>query len=342
MHTFLSELESIANEWPKVGTVHQLGTVQQAHFQATLLGFSLGNPSPQAPTLGIIGGIHGLERIGCEVALALQQQLLARAQWDEALQEQLSKIRLYFFPVVNPSGVIHHTRCNPNGVDLMRNAPVESAQASLLVGGHHHSRHLPWFRGNPPHTESTMEPELKSLFDFVQGNIQQSPCSILLDLHSGFGLHDQLWFPFAYTRSPFPDLTKIIALKTLLDSTLPHHVYQFEPQAKHYCTHGDLWDYLLIKKHEAPHRSEQTFLPITLEMGSWSWVKKNPLQLFSFLGPFNPIKPHRKRRILRRHIPLVDFMMSAVQSHPKWTQRLISAQEQSHYLNLWYPSSGTP
>jgi hypothetical protein len=181
-----------------------------------------------------------------------------------------------------------------------------------------------------------MEPELQALHQFVKSNTEQSPCSIILDLHSGFGLNDQLWFPYAYTASPFPELNKVIALKRLLDATLPHHVYQFEPQAKHYCTHGDLWDYLLLNKFEEPHRKNATFLPITLEMGSWSWVKKNPLQLFSFLGAFNPVKPHRKRRILRRHIPLFDFFMSAVQSHARWTGAEVSKTEEAHYLDLWY------
>jgi hypothetical protein len=54
-------------------------------------------------------------------------------------------------------------------------------------------------------------------------------------------------------------------------------------------------------------------------MGSWLWVKKNPRQLFSRLGSFNPIKPHRLRRILRRHTALIDFLHRAVASRDPWT-----------------------
>lgn len=34
---------------------------------------------------------------------------------------------------------------------------------------------------------------------------------------------------------------------------------------------------------------------------------KNPRQLFSRHGMFNPIKAHRIKRVLRRHADLLDF-----------------------------------
>ena len=54
------------------------------------------------------------------------------------------------------------------------------------------------------------------------------------------------------------------------------------------------------------------FLPWTLEMGSWAWVRKNPLQVFQALGFFNPIKPHRYARTMRRHARLVEFLWSVL------------------------------
>ena len=42
-----------------------------------------------------------------------------------------------------------------------------------------------------------------------------------------------------------------------------------------------------------------------MEMGSWTWVKKNPRQFFSLLGIFNPLIQHRQLRVLRRHLPLL-------------------------------------
>ncbi len=44
---------------------------------------TLGSDDPQAPCLGIFGGIHGLERIGTQVILSYMRSLIARLQWDE-------------------------------------------------------------------------------------------------------------------------------------------------------------------------------------------------------------------------------------------------------------------
>jgi hypothetical protein len=60
------------------------------------------------------------------------------------------------------------------------------------------------------------------------------------------------------------------------------------------------------------------FLPLTLEMGSWLWVKKNPRQLFSREGIFNPLIAHRQQRVLRRHLPLLDFTLRAAAASARW------------------------
>ncbi len=267
------------------------------------------------PVLGITGGIHGLERIGTWVALSFLQYLDSRIPWDPSLEFQLDRMRVFIVPLVNPVGMERFTRCNGNGVDLMRNAPVEADHASPLVGGQRFSRALPWYRGNPEQTFEGMEPEARALLRFCEHQLERAPRSILLDLHSGFGLQDQLWYPYAKSKEPFPDLKEVLELKALLDRVLPHHIYRFEPQSKHYTTHGDLWDYLYDSRRRASPEAG-TLIPITLEMGSWNWVKKNPVQLLSYLGPYNPIKPHRLKRTLRRHLPLLDFLMRVLTRHP--------------------------
>ena len=95
----------------------------------------------------------------------------------------------------------------------------------------------------------------------------------------------------------------------------PQHRYLFEPQSHQYLTHGDLWDHLYLQACTEPAR---TFLPLTLEMGSWLWVKKNPRQLFSRQGMFNPLIEHRRQRVLRRHMAGLDFMARAASSHARW------------------------
>ena len=66
------------------------------------------------------------------------------------------------------------------------------------------------------------------------------------------------------------------------------------------------------------------FIPWTLEMGSWNWVRKNPFQLMSLTGPFNPIVPHRLRRVQRHHLLLIDFFLRAVHNHEAWRRKHFS------------------
>ena len=40
--------------------------------------------------------------------------------------------------------------------------------------------------------------------------------------------------------------------------------------------------------------------------------------ILSSLGRFNPTKPHRHRRTLRRHLQLLDFLLHATASHRAW------------------------
>jgi hypothetical protein len=208
-------------------------------------------------------------------------------------------------------------RSNPRGVDLMRNAPAHaSGRGSFLVGGQSLSRRLPWFAGRD---DGAMEVEAEALCAFVRREVFPARTAVVIDVHSGFGLVDRVWFPYARTRGPLPHLAEVCALADLVDRTLPHHVYRIEPQARVYTIQGDLWDFL-YDEHRELH-PDNTFIPLTLEMGSWMWLKKNPRQVLSLLGSFNPIKPHRLRRTLRRHNPLFDVLRRAAAAGSAWTPR---------------------
>ena len=323
------EITQLTESWNLHGKVEVIATVTDGNFQVPIHAFSLGTQQENVPVLMITGGIHGLERIGTWVVISFMKHLLSRLPWDEVLQFQMQKFRMVFVPLVNPVGMAQRTRSNANGVDLMRNAPIEAVDASFGVGGHQFSPRLPWFRGNPSQTEEGMEIELKALYELFNKELGRSSCMLGMDLHSGFGMVDQLWLPYAKSTSVFENIHQFFALSELLDEVLPNHIYRFEPQSKHYTTHGDLWDYLLLK-----HQNKTPFLPFTLEMGSWSWVKKNPSQLFSFLGPFNPIAPHRQKRTMRRHLPLLDFLMHMMSSPAVWTNASVDLREAG--VKKWY------
>lgn len=311
--------------------IQAVGQVQTANPTFPIFTASIGSCDPLAPAVGFFGGIHGLERIGSQVILHYMRALLFRLQWDELLHLQLQKIRLVFMPIVNPGGMWAHKRANPNGVDLMRNAPQKAeSRVPFLAGGQTLSPLLPWYCGRPG---TAMEMESAAMLQVVRDQLASRPFSLALDCHSGYGFDDSLWFPYAKTRRLMAHLPEMYALKTMLVQSHPHHDYSFEPQSNQYLLHGDLWDHAYDQSPPA-----HIFLPMTLELGSWLWIRKNPRQLFSRHGIFNPIKAHRIKRVLRRHVDLLDFLTRAAFAAPRW---LPQAERRAQLLQLatahWRP-----
>jgi hypothetical protein len=293
---------------------------------------TMGNPDPAVPAVGYFGGVHGLERIGAEVVIAYLQSLVMRLQWDSTLHKQLESVRLVFMPIVNPGGMRLGTRANPRGVDLMRNAPVDATEpVPFLVGGQRMSARLPWYRGP---ALGAMELESQALCDVVASELLGRSLGLAVDCHSGFGSSDRIWFPYAHTRAPIAHLAEIHALKTIFVQSHSHHRYIFEPQSLQYLAHGDLWDHLY---QLANAQGPGLFLPLTLEMGSWLWVKKNPRQLFSRHGIFNPLIEHRQQRVLRQHQQFLDFLSRAACGHALWLPSAEQrAQHHAQALLEWY------
>lgn len=305
-------LERIIERGRSALSVRTVCSVDDGGTCLPVYGIALGAEGPDAPVVGFFGGVHGLENIGTQVVLAYLNSLVERLNWDATLHEQLASVRLVFMPLVNPGGMARRTRCNPRGVDLMRNAPVQSDQkVPFLLGGQRFSRHLPWYRG-----DTAMEAESAALCNFVSEEFFGRRFSIALDCHSGFGLRDRIWFPYACSTTPIPHLPELSALHELFCRSYPHHDYLFEPQSRQYLTHGDLWDHLYL---QAQHRdADQVFLPLTLEMGSWRWIRKYPMQLFSKSGFFNPLPVHRLQRVLRRHLVWLEFLTLAARGWRQW------------------------
>jgi hypothetical protein len=273
---------------------------------------TLGSASSEAPVFAVVAGVHGLERIGTEVAIAFLHALVERLRWDESLHAQLDAMRIVVLPLLNPGGLARSTRANPNGVDLMRNAPVDAVDKTPpLAGGHRLGPHLPWYRGP---AAGPMEVESRALCELVERDWLAAPFTLTIDCHSGFGLRDRVWFPYACARRPFEHLPELLAIAELLDGTYPQHRYLFEPQSAQYLAHGDLWDHLALRAIERG----RVLLPLTLEMGSWVWVRKNPRQVLSRHGLFNPLITHRQQRVLRRHVQWLEFMSRVAQSHARW------------------------
>lgn len=327
----LPELEELQTVIERLGD-HARSEVLTRVGGYPIHGIVVGSSDATAPCLLLVGGVHGLERIGTKVVLAYLGMLAERLQWDELTRNALQRSRIAAIPLLNPVGMRAGTRANGNGVDLMRNGPSNgNGQASWFVGGQRLTPLLPWYMGK----KGRFEPEAEALIDFVGDQVLSSVASVALDCHSGFGFQDRLWFPYAHTRRPFPNTPEMYALIELLNQTLPNHVYHIEPVSSSYTIQGDLWDFMYDQSRT---HGRGLFLPMTLEMGSWTWVRKNPRQLLSLPGSFNPIKRHRLARTLRRHLLLIDFLHRAVVGHHAWGSLEEQHRERclSSALNLWF------
>ena len=328
----LAEIERLIDEGQPHLKARIACTVRVGAQQLPVHAITLGNPSPKVPAVGFFGGVHGLERIGAEVVIAYLRTLVKRLAWDKVLHQQLKSVRLVFMPLVNPGGLLLGTRANPRGVDLMRNAPIEALEpVPFLIGGQRLSPGLPWFRG---FEGAPMEAESAALCALVEEELLNRQFSLAIDCHSGFGTRDRLWFPLAHSATPIAHLPELHALQSIFAQSNSHHQYVFEPQSLQYLTHGDLWDHLYLR---AAGDARRTFLPLTLEMGSWLWIKKNPRQLFSRFGIFNPLIGHRQQRVMRRHLALLDFFTRATCSYQHWLPK--AAARDQHYADAmarWY------
>jgi predicted deacylase len=274
-----------------------------------LYSIRVGSNAPSAPVVAFFGGVHGLERVGTHVLLSFLDSLVERLERDSKTARLLDDVRLVFMPLVNPAGMSRGTRANANGVDLMRNAPLDSEErVAFLVGGQRLTSALPWYRGR---AGMPMEAESAAVCDLVREELLPRPFSIALDCHSGFGLRDRIWFPYAHTRRPFAHLAEVHALADRFSAAYPHHPYLFEPQSRRYLAHGDLWDHLC-------REAANVFLPLTLEMGSWRWIRKSPRQVFSRLGIFNPLPVDRLQRVRRNHLAWFYFLCEAARSYGDW------------------------
>ncbi len=332
----LGELDDILTEGRGTLEHRVVSEIRCGHRVLPVHVICLGNPDKRLPAVGFFAGVHGLERIGVEVVTTFLRSIVRRLRWDRDLAAQLRRVRLVFMPLVNPGGLQRGTRANPNGVDLMRNAPVESAESvPFLVGGQRLSARLPWYRGPD---RGAMEAESQALCDVVRTELLGRPFSVALDCHSGFGTTDRIWFPFAHTKRPIRDLPEVQSLSDIFEHSHSHHRYVLEPQSRQYLAHGDLWDHLYLTATN--DTTTGTFLPLTLELGSWLWIRKNPRQLFSRAGIFNPLVAHRQRRVLRSHMAWLEFLIRAAANYEGWIPLGGERERQRlRALARWY---GTP
>lgn len=144
----LHQLEQLIQQGGSLLDAQVLTQIDHNNCRYPIYSISMGNQGSNVPALAFIGGVHGVERIGTQVILAFFASLVQRLRWDDSLLATLERIKLIFMPLMNPVGMLSNNRANGNGVDLMRNAPVNAeGRVPWLLGGQRLSSQLPWYRG---------------------------------------------------------------------------------------------------------------------------------------------------------------------------------------------------
>lgn len=100
-----------------------------------------------APTVLILGGVHGDEREGVEACLGLIQR------WTENFPFRL---RVTVVPALNVDGVLRATRVNARGVDLNRNMATNDWSPEIATPRYH------------PGSGPNSEPETVALANWIQ------------------------------------------------------------------------------------------------------------------------------------------------------------------------------
>ena len=80
----LAQLQQLIDTAPPQLQVELLASIPHMAERLPLYGLQLGNRSASVPAVVLVGGIHGLERIGTQVVLAYLQTLLNRLPWTYA------------------------------------------------------------------------------------------------------------------------------------------------------------------------------------------------------------------------------------------------------------------
>ncbi|HEX2950651.1 MAG TPA: M14 family zinc carboxypeptidase [Armatimonadota bacterium] len=96
-------------------------------------------------TVLVLAGMHGDEPASVTLACALIHHL-------QALPESAIPQRVVVIPVVNPDGLVAHTRRNAHQIDLNRNFPTQDFDAGVHTGRYNGGRTA----GSEPETQAIM------------------------------------------------------------------------------------------------------------------------------------------------------------------------------------------
>lgn len=317
LHRFEKRILEVARKNENLVKIHQYGFSRKTEqgFRFPIYSLSLGKPSAlKKYPVGIVAGVHGLETIGVRILLDFLFHCLDEPDFLPELHS--GKLGIHALPMANPGGIALRKRANPAGVDLMRNSGVEAVHSMPFFGGQKMSNRLPYFRGN------SLEPESRTLYRFVYDSFFGIKNRLIpvLDVHSGFGSIDHVWWPYAGTKDPCKDHRLFEAMGRFLKIQAGHSHLSFGPQSESYTTHGDLWDlfYDHYNRLEEENKWKSRFLPLTLEVGTWSDLRERPGRILNRKNIFNPEGDQKRETIRKYRKFLRDLFRLALTKEKDW------------------------
>ncbi|EQA34899.1 zinc carboxypeptidase [Leptospira inadai serovar Lyme str. 10] len=320
LNRYEKRLLRIAKLGGKLAKLRQVGFSRRTSegFRFPIYCLELGTEQGLAKhPVGITAAVHGLETIGIQILLDFLEYIIHPGSNGYLPEFKKGKLGLIVIPIVNPGGVAAKSRSNPGGVDLMRNSGIDAVKPLPFFGGQKLSNKLPYFRGHG------LEPESRILFRTMYEKFFGVPDAVMpvLDLHSGFGTVDNVWWPYAYTKEPCPDTPIYRKLTAHLRENCGHIHFSYGPQSESYTTHGDLWDKFYDHYKEVHSDKKEwgaKFLPLTLEVGTWSDIKEEPMKLFSKKGIFRPAEQNKRETLTRYRGFLRDFIRIGLSQPKDW------------------------
>ncbi len=303
----LVQLKRLEKMFGDIIIMEKLGEVEHKGYRSQIDAFFISHkPRPELPTIAFFSCFHGVEWIGSRVLVNFIEHLIREITWDEDIKNITEKVNICGIPIVNPIGKIEHYRSNGNGIDLMRNSPVKAKKAIPLLGGQRFSRHLPWYMGKG------LEKENEIVIKFLDQYVFPSDFKMSIDIHSAFLRDSRIWIPYASGKElPAKEAEVFLQVKKMLNSIYKYNPYRYEKQESIYKTNGDFWDYN-FDRHNELHKG--TYLPLTLEISSWSWSLRNIFRRWSMEALFNPFNIKDSNSEYIKHIMVFDFLIRFVKN----------------------------
>jgi len=184
--TMTTELEEIADNYPDIAELYDLGTSVQGR---TIWGLKITDnvgEEENEPEVRICGCHHGNEFMSVELPLLLALHLVENYESDTYIEDLVDNREIWIIPMVNPDGREASSRYNANGVDINRDY-------GYLWGG----------EGGSPGPFS--QPETKVIRD----NALENNFILSLSYHTTAAYVNYIW---NYKEDPAPDDEVIVDL----------------------------------------------------------------------------------------------------------------------------------